>query len=357
MDTGAAELLAVTVPAMFPLLLALMPFPRVPVPADIVQVCVMMMSPDGCGAVFKSNVTTIFLLGFHNMNRFKILLFLLLLIMYCVTVCGNLLIILLVSFSKPLHSPMYFFLTQLSITDIMVTTDISPYMLNIVLYERASISFHSCIVQLYFFAMSETAECLLLTVMSYDRYLAICCPLRYSSIMNQRLYVGFVFASWLLSCSVTFYITFETCKLNFCGPNTIDHFFCDFSPLLGLSCSDASRLLMESTLLCNAVIVLPFFLIVVSYTYIISAIVKISSFSGRQKSFSTCSSHLTVVFLFYGTLIAMYAIPNGAKSQTVSKTMAILYAVLTPFLNPFIYSLRNNDIKKALRSLVDKKRE
>ncbi|XP_018415321.1 PREDICTED: olfactory receptor 11L1-like [Nanorana parkeri] len=295
----------------------------------------------------KSNITAIYFLGFNNMGIGN-LLFALILLIYCVTICGNVLIITLVSYSKILHSPMYFFLFQLSLSDILLITDIAPNMLKIVLREQAFISFPGCITQLYFFVLAETFECFILTVMSYDRYLAICYPLRYVSIMNQGLCVTFVCASWLLSCSLTSYIIHGVCSLELCGPNTIDHFFCDFYPLLALSCSDTSIVQLESTLLCTAVIVLPFLLIVLSYTYIVSTILKISSVSGRQKSFSTCSSHLMVVSIFYGTLIAMYVLPNKGQSQMISKILALFYTVFTPFLNPFIYSLKNRDIKKAL---------
>lgn len=300
----------------------------------------------------KSNVTTIFLLGFPNLDSCKYLLFTLLLMTYCVTICGNLLIIMLVYYSKILHSPMYFFLTQLSFSDLMLTTDISPNMLNLVLHEQTSINFSSCITQLYFFGFSEASECLLLTVMSYDRYLAICSPLRYSSIMNQLLCLKLVFASWILSCTIELTLTLCICQLQFCGPNTVDHFFCDFNPVVELSCSDVSIVQTEATLMCIPVIVLPFLVIVVSYTYIVLTIIKISSLSGRLKSFSTCSSHLTVVFIFYGTLIAMYMLPNDRQSQRINKALAMLYTVFTPLLNPFIYSLRNKDIKDALRNCV-----
>ncbi|PIO24127.1 hypothetical protein AB205_0078530, partial [Aquarana catesbeiana] len=227
----------------------------------------------------KGNVTTFFFLGFNNTAVYNLLLFTLVLIIYIVTICGNLLIIMLVYFSKTLHSPMYFFLTQLSISDIILITDIAPHMLHIVLHERTSISF------------SE-----------------------------------------------------------FCGPNVIDHLFCDFNPLVELSCSDTSRVQMEVTLLCVPVLIFPFLVIMVSYTYIVLTILKISSFSGRLKSFSTCSSHLTVVFIFYGTLIAAYLVPKKGQSQTISKIRSLLYTVFTSFVNPFIYSLRNKDIKDSLKT-------
>ncbi|PIO23182.1 hypothetical protein AB205_0007240, partial [Aquarana catesbeiana] len=215
-------------------------------------------------AVYESNVTTIFFVGFHNVNTFNLLLFTLFLIIYIVTICGNLLIIKLVTYSKTLQSPMYFFLTQLSVTDLILTTDIAPNMLNIV----------------------------------------------------------------------------------------IDGFFCDFNPLMELSCSDVSVVQLEGTLLSIPVIIVPFLVIVISYMFIVLTISKVSSFSGRWKSFSTCSSHLTVVSMYYGTLIIMYVLPNEEHSQIITKTLALLYTVLIPCLNPFIYSLRNKDIKEAFRRCV-----
>ncbi|XP_077329882.1 olfactory receptor 5P60-like [Lithobates pipiens] len=290
------------------------------------------------------------------MAVYNVLFFTLVLIIYMVTMCGNLLIIMLVYFTKTLHSPMYFFLSQLSISDIMLTTDIAPHMLHIVLHERTSISFSGCITQHYVFSTTEGFECYLLTVMSYDRYLAICSPLHYNSIMKQSLCIQLVLASWIFSCSMTSISTFGISQLEFCGPNIIDHLFCDFNPLVELSCSDTSRVQMEVTLLCFPVLIFPFLVIVVSYTYIVLTILKISSFSGRLKSFSTCSSHLTVVFIFYGTLIAAYLIPKEGQSQTISKMMSLLYTVFTSFVNPFIYSLRNKEIKDSLKMLYINKR-
>ncbi|XP_040197848.1 olfactory receptor 6N1-like [Rana temporaria] len=285
------------------------------------------------------------------MAVYNLLLFSLVLIIYMVTICGNCLIIMLVYYSKTLHSPMYFFLSQLSISDIMLTTDIAPNMLNIVLHERTSISFSGCITQFYVFGSVETFECYLLTVMSYDRYLAICSPLHYTSIMKQTLCIQLVLASWIFSCSMAIIPTLGISQLEFCGPNCIDYLFCDFNPLVELSCSDTSKVQMEITVLCVPVLIFPFLVIVVSYTYIVLTILKISSFSGRLKSFSTCSSHLTVVFIFYGTLLAAYLIPKKGQSQMINKIMSLLYTVFTPFVNPFIYSLRNKEIKDSLKML------
>ncbi|XP_068129272.1 olfactory receptor 1468-like [Hyperolius riggenbachi] len=301
---------------------------------------------------YQSNVTTIFLLGFRDTGRFTLSLFVFLLLIYCGTLCGNLLIITLVSISKTLHSPMYFFLTQLSITDLILSTDISPNMLHIVLHGKTSISFSDCITQYRFFSFSESAECFLLAVMSYDRYVAICYPLHYTSIMTPGLCITLVVISWLLSCIMTTILTLMVLQLQFCGPNTIDHFYCDLMPLVELSCSDVSSTKREIALMGIPLLVLPFLYIVASYMGIVWTILKISSISGRHKCFSTCSSHLTVVCLFYGIAIAVYIIPNEGHSQMGSKIMAMMYTVYTPFLNPCIYSLRNKDIKKALKKML-----
>ncbi|KAM5171666.1 olfactory receptor 1468-like [Mantella aurantiaca] len=287
------------------------------------------------------------------MAKYNLLLFTLVLIIYIGTICGNFLIIFLVFYSKTLHSPMYFFISQLSVSDIMLTTDIAPCMLNILLHDQTSISFSGCIIQFYIFGSIEAFECYLLTVMSYDRYLAICSPLHYVSIMNPGLCIKLVVASWLLSLSMATITTHGIGQLEFCGPNVIDHFYCDVNPLMELSCSDTSRAQMDNTFLCFLILILPILMIVVSYTRIVFTLLKIPSFSGKLKTFSTFSSHLTVVFIFYGTLIAAYLIPNEGQSRALSKIMSMLYTIFTPFLNPFIYSLRNKDIKKIVQSVIN----
>ncbi|XP_040274812.1 olfactory receptor 11L1-like [Bufo bufo] len=300
----------------------------------------------------NSNVVTeILLLGFQNIQSFRIYLFLLLLIIFCVTVCGNLLIILVVSYSRSLHSPMYFFLTQLSFTDILLSTTIVPNMLHIVLCEGSHVSLITCLIQYYFFIASESLECLLLTVMSYDRYQAICNPLHYSSIIDLTFCLKAVLLCWVMMIAVTFLISVTMNHLWFCGPNVIDHFFCDFDPLLELSCSDTLFMKIEGIILAVPIVPCPFIVILVSYVYIIIIILKIPSVSGRQKTFSTCSSHLSVVSIFYGSLIIIYLFPNKGN---VKKILSLLYTVVTPLLNPMIYSLSNRDIRQAFKKLSSK---
>ncbi|KAM9311454.1 olfactory receptor 11A1-like [Gastrophryne carolinensis] len=303
-------------------------------------------------APYRSNVTVIVFLGFHTIGTLHPLIFITILLLYWGSLCGNLLIITLVPYSKTLHCPMYILLSQLSITDLLLSTDIAPNLLNIILHEHSFISFSDCITQFYFFALSIANECLLLMVMAYDRYLAICSPLHYASIMTQVLCVKLLSGCWLLSFSVPLLVTLGICQLQFCGPNIVDHFFCDFDPLLKLSCSDPTWVQMESTVLNIPVIVVPCLGIVASYINIVSAILRISSLSGRQRAFGTCSSHLTVVCLFYGTLMVTYMFPKEGQSQVIGKVLAVLYSVATPFLNPLIYSLRNKVIKDAIRHIL-----
>ncbi|XP_077329800.1 olfactory receptor 1468-like [Lithobates pipiens] len=299
-----------------------------------------------------TRITTIHLLGFQMPQRIKYWIFFIFLLIYCVSVCGNLLIIILVSYSKSLHSPMYFFLSQLSASDLLLITDILPNMLHDILMKEARISFSGCFSQLYFFAVASTLECLLLTVMSYDRYLAICKPLHYTLIMNHKCCWVTVITCWILSISVIFINVLTVSQLQFCGPNMIDNFFCDLEPILKLSCSRTSILQIAFTLIIAVVVVIPFCIVIVSYIYILVTVFEIPSINGRKRTFSTCSSHLTVVSIYYGTLFGVYIVPNRGQSWNMAKFMSLLYTIVTPLMNPIIYSLRNNDFKQALGKLI-----
>ncbi|XP_066445744.1 olfactory receptor 10A7-like [Eleutherodactylus coqui] len=297
-------------------------------------------------------VTEFFLLGFQVSQGLRHFLFCIFLVIYCGTICGNLLIITLVSTSKNLHTPMYFFISQLSISDILLTIDLVPNMLHILLNNGGTITFLGCFTQFCFFGAMEGSECLLLTVMSYDRYVAICNPLHYASIMTSSSCVILTAMCWLFSFSIVLIETISTAKLIFCGPNTIDHLFCDMVPLIELACSDTSFIHLEIYLIGIPIILIPTAIIVVSYTYIVLAILRIPSISGRQKAFSTCSSHLIVVSLFYWTMFSVYVVPTKGQTVTMSKVLSLLYTVLTPLVNPIIYSLRNKDIRKAVHKIV-----
>ncbi|XP_073403070.1 olfactory receptor 6B2-like [Dendrobates tinctorius] len=246
---------------------------------------------------------------------------------------------------------MYFFLTQLTTSDIIITSDTVPNMLLMVMNNGTTMSLVGCITQLVCFLSSECSECLFLTVMSYDRYLAICHPLHYHSIMNSNLCMKYILASWLLSFTVTSFQTLNLSQLHFCRSNVIDHFFCDFDPVLKLSCSNVKKIKTLSLFIGFSLIVCPFFVIAISYVYIIHTILIIQSITGRQKAFSTCGSHLTVVTLFYGTLFSIYLIPEKENSIVLRKILSIVYTVVTPLANPIIYCLRNKDFKKAIKKL------
>ncbi|XP_073479889.1 olfactory receptor 5P55-like [Aquarana catesbeiana] len=299
-----------------------------------------------------TRITTIHLLGFQIPQSIMFLVFCFFLMLYCVTICGNLLIITLVSYSKSLHSPMYFFLSQLAVADILLVTDILPNMISSVLVKRTIISFSECLAQFFFCCTVETSECLLLTVMSWDRYLAICEPLHYTLKMNHQVCWMLVSLGWIAGIFAVSIHILSISKLQFCGPNIIDHFFCDFDPILQLSCSDTTTNRLEVTVLGFIFVILPFFTIFVSYSYIIVTILKIPSITGRQKVFSTCSSHLTVVSIYYGTLVCVYLVPSGGHTQTLNKLLSLMYTVVTPMINPIIYSLRNKDLKKAVRKFI-----
>ncbi|XP_073479888.1 olfactory receptor 11L1-like [Aquarana catesbeiana] len=299
-----------------------------------------------------SRITTIHLLGFQIPQNITFLVFFLFLLIYCLTICGNLLIITLVSYSTTLHSPMYFFLSQLSVLDILLITDILPNTMNTVLVKKTIMLFSDCLTQFFLFIISESSECILLTVMSWDRYLAICKPLHYTLKMNYKVCCILVILCWILSIVVAFIYMLTISKLQFCGPNIMDHFFCDLEPILQLSCSDITAVQFELTILIVIFVVIPFLIIIVSYAYIISTIFKIPSITGRQKMFSTCSSHLTVVCIYYGTLICVYLIPNKRQTRAMTKLVSLLYTVITPMINPLIYSLRNKELKKAGRKCI-----
>ncbi|XP_075128439.1 olfactory receptor 11L1-like [Leptodactylus fuscus] len=301
-----------------------------------------------------TEVTEFFLLGFQVSKDLRILLFCLLLMVYCGTICGNLLIITLVSTSKILHTPMYFFISQLSISDIMVVTEIVPNLLHVLLNNGAAITFTDCFTQLYFFCGSETFECFLLTVMSYDRYVAICNPLRYFTIMTRGHCVILSIACWLIGFSIMTIHIINTAMLRFCGPNVIDHLFCDLVPLLELACSDTSIIHLQIYVIGIPLVFTPTTIIVLSYTYIVRAVLRIPSSTGRQKAFSTCSSHLIVVSIFYWALFSAYVVPPRDLTLSMSKILSLLYTVFTPLVNPIIYSLRNKDIRKAVQEILSK---
>ncbi|XP_075434024.1 olfactory receptor 11L1-like [Ascaphus truei] len=299
-------------------------------------------------------ITEVLLLGFSGLHSFKMLLFFLLLVIYIGTVAGNVLIIVLVSTSHQLHSPMYLFLSHLSLSDVLLTTTIVPNMLLVILEEGSIMSFGSCITQLFIFGASSNPQCCLLTVMSYDRYLAICDPLRYTSIMNLRLCITLVICSWLVGFIIMILLCTLISRSGFCRSNVIDHFFCDLAPLAELSCSDTSTVQLVAFLIAAPETLLQIMFIITTYVYISLAILRIPSTTMRQKAFSTCSSHLAVVGTYFGTLIAIYVVPSRGHTFNLNKVLSLLYTVMTPLSNPIIYSLRNQEIRTALQKRFHK---
>ncbi|MBZ3873140.1 Olfactory receptor 11A1 [Sciurus carolinensis] len=293
--------------------------------------------------------------GFSSILHLNISLFVMFLVFYILTISGNILIVLLVLFNHPLHTPMYFFLVNLSFLEIWYTSNIVPKMLLIIISEQKTISVAGCLAQFYFFGSLAATECLLLAVMSYDRYLAICQPLRYTVLMTGPLCIRLAAGSWICCFLLTSVTMVLLCRLTFCGPNEIDHFFCDFTPLVHLSCMDTSLTETIAFATSSAVTLVPFLLITASYSCILASILRIPSGSGRRKAFSTCSSHIIVVTVFYGTLIATYLVPSTSSSQLLRKGFSLLYTILTPMSNPIIYSLRNRDIHEALKNCLRKK--
>nr|XP_033818227.1 olfactory receptor 5V1-like [Geotrypetes seraphini] len=291
------------------------------------------------------------LLGFPDWHVVFSLLFLFL---YVLILTGNVAIFTVIRTNPHLHKPMYFFLSNLSILDICYSSTTLPSMLANSLTGRTAISFYQCLVQLYFFVSLGGAECLLLAVMAYDRYIAICNPLRYSVVMNQTLCWQLATSSWISGFLNAVLHTVMTSKLPFCGDRKINHYFCDVPPLLRSACTNTYT---SKTLLYIVSVFLgmsPFIFVMVSYIRIISAILKIQSSEGRRKAFSTCSSHLIVVTVFYVTANFNYIGPGPGDSFDVVRLSTMLYSGLTPLLNPVIYCLRNKEVKTALTKAIGK---
>ncbi|XP_053901143.1 olfactory receptor 11A1-like [Malaclemys terrapin pileata] len=304
----------------------------------------------------QTSISEFILLGFGNLPGLQILFFSLFLGIYIVTMAANSLIVALVVADQHLHSPMYFFLGNLSCLEICYTSTILPRLLGSFLNGDRTISVTGCMVQFYWFGVLLTVECYLLASMSYDRYLAICKPLHYATLMNVRFCMQLAAGSWLSSFIILAMIIYLVSQLAFCGPNEIDHFLCDLTQMINLSCSDTGLVNLVTLIFSSTNIILPFLLTLTSYAYIISTILRISSTTGKQKAFSTCSSHLIVVTIYYGTLITVYMLPNTGALRILNKFVSILYTVLTPLINPLIYSLRNKEVKEALRRAQQKYR-
>ncbi|XP_078520428.1 olfactory receptor 1E2-like [Lissotriton helveticus] len=295
------------------------------------------------------------LLGLSDNANQQAGLFALFLAMYLTAIMGNALIVAVIIRDLHLHTPMYFFLGNLSFVDICFTSAIAPRMLKDMLSEVRTIPFHSCFAQLYAFFCTGSTEAYLLAVMAFDRYIAICNPLRYTSVMSRSLCISLVCGSWVVMNMHSLLHIGIVSNFEFCGSNLIRHFFCDLPPLLKLVCSDTTSyewvIFIEGSLVSMS----PFLFIIGSYVYIIYRILKIQSAEGRQRAFSTCSSHLTVVTLFFGSIFFAYIRPISANALDQEMVVTVMYTIVTPMLNPFIYSLRNNDVKSAMKKLVCKR--
>ncbi|XP_032215765.1 olfactory receptor 8U3-like [Mustela nigripes] len=302
----------------------------------------------------RTKVTEFILLGFSVHREFEVILFVLISVVYTLTFIGNLGMISLIRLDSRLHTPMYFFLSNLAIVDLCYSSSVTPKFLETLLSKHKSISFYACATQLGFFLNFLISEMFLLAVMAYDRYVAICNPLLYMVIMSRKVCMQLVIGPYLYSFSVALLHTVVTFQLIYCGPNIINHFYCDDVPLMALACSDTSLKEILIFIFAGFNMISSLTTVLISYLYIVAAILKIQSTEGRCKAFSTCASHLTAVTIFYGTLIFMYLQPKSNHSLDTDKMASVFYTIVIPMLNPMIYSLRNQEVKNALRKAIDK---
>ncbi|KAM8971057.1 olfactory receptor 10AG1-like [Sarcophilus harrisii] len=303
----------------------------------------------------RSNVTFVvefILLGFSDLPNLRSLLFGIFLIIYINILIGNGLLIVITKINPTLQTPMYFFLGNLSFLEICYTSITLPRMLGDIWTQKGNITFLSCAIQACFFYILGVAECLFLAVMAYDRYVAICKPLYYPLIMNHKVCVQLVIAAWITGIPAQIGVTYQVFSQNFCGSNKLNHIFCDSSILLEISCGDTYQ--KEVSLIVNTFFfdVIPFLLILISYFRIIATILKLPSTSGKSKAFFTCSSHLMVVCLFYGSVTIAYVRSKSSHSAKSNKIFTLLYTIVSPLLNPMIYSLRNKEVIVAVRKLI-----
>ncbi|XP_051845619.1 olfactory receptor 2G6-like, partial [Antechinus flavipes] len=300
----------------------------------------------------KSSQGGFILLGFSDKPQLEIILFVVILVFYILNLVGNMTIILVSSIDPKLHTPMYFFLTNLSFVDLCLTTTVAPQLLFTMRSKDKTVSYTGCVAQLYVAMGLGSTECILLVVMAYDRYAAVCRPLHYAVIMHPRLCLSLAATAWLSGLITSLIQCSLTIQLPLCGHNQLDHIFCEVPVMIKLACVDTTFNEDELFVACVVFLVVPVSLILISYGYITHAISRIKSASGRRKAFGTCSSHLIVVIIFYGTITFMYLQPAKSRSKDQGKFVSLFYTVVTPLLNPLIYTLRNKDVKGALRKLI-----
>ncbi|XP_008510446.2 olfactory receptor 6F1-like [Equus przewalskii] len=304
----------------------------------------------------KTAVTEFIFLGFSGVLSLRLTLFVMFLTVYLFSFMGNTLIIFIVLMDSTLQTPMYIFLGNLSFLEIWYTTATVPKLLATCLSQVVTISVSGCITQYYFFFSMGATECILLAVMAYDRYLAVCSPLHYSLLMSIPVCLRFSAGSWVGGFIAPLLPTILISHLNFCGPRKINHFFCDSDPIFKLSCSDT--FLVEALgYTCSSIVILSSFLLTMSsYGHIVVTITRLSSRDAKKKTFCTCASHLTVVTIYYGTIIFAYVRPPAKYNFTIGKVVSVFYCVVTPLVNPLIYTLRNKDVKKAFRKVLAQRR-
>ncbi|CAO2595414.1 Olfactory receptor 2B2 [Lemmus lemmus] len=305
----------------------------------------------------RSSFDGFILVGFSDRPHLELILFVTVLSFYLLTLLGNMAIILLSALDSRLHTPMYFFLANLSFLDMCFTTGSIPQMLYNLWGPDKTISYVGCAIQLYFVLALGGVECVLLAVMAYDRFVAICRPLHYSVIMHQRRCLQLAAACWISGFSNSVLQSTWTLQMPRCGHKKVDHFLCEIPALLKLSCVDTTTIEVELFLVSGIFLIIPVTLIFISYTFIVQAVLRIRSAEGRRKAFGTCGSHLIVVVLFYGTAIYMYLQPpspasKDRDSKDPRKMVSLFYGIIAPMLNPLIYTLRNKEVKEAFKRLV-----
>ncbi|XP_032759719.1 olfactory receptor 8B8-like [Rattus rattus] len=305
--------------------------------------------------VNSSMVTEFILLGLTDQTDLQIPLFVVFLVMYMITALGNLALIILIVLNSHLHTPMYFFLFNLSFIDFCYSSVITPKMLMNFVITKNLISYVGCMTQLYLFCFCVISECYILTSMAYDRYVAICNPLLYNIVMSPKVCSYLMLASYLMGFSGALIHTGCILRLTFCDGNTINHYFCDLLPLLQLSCTSTYVNKVAIFIVTGKDIIVPTTVIFISYGFILSSIFQMKSTEGMSKAFSTCSSHIIAVSLFFGSGAIIYLKPNSAGAINNVKTSSIIYTSVIPMMNPLIYSLRNKDVKLALRKTLSKK--
>ncbi|XP_049640010.1 olfactory receptor 2AP1-like [Suncus etruscus] len=294
------------------------------------------------------------LLGLTDIPQIQPIIFMLLFLTYIFSIIGNLTIIILTLLDAHLQTPMYFFLRNFSFLEISFTTTFTPRLLYSISTGNKSISFIGCLTQYFFAIFLGATEFFLLAAMSYDRYVAICKPLHYTTIMNNRVCIQLVLCSWLSGFLIIIVPIFLTSQLNFCASNILNHYYCDTAPILAISCSDTRFLETLDFFLGSITLFVTLVLVIISYTKIIWTIVKIPSAQQRKKAFSTCSSHMVVISISYGSCIFMYVKPSFKEGVAFNKGVAVLQTSIAPLLNPFIYTLRNKQVKQAFKDVTRK---